>query len=69
MEVYKRCTGFADTLHYCSERERLHGLEPQTTAHSTDWRTPETHELAVLNPLMFGSCGFEPHPGHEWAVE
>ena len=64
MEVHKRCTGFAITHHYWSALERLHGLKLQTTAHSTDCRAPETHELAVLNPLTFGSCGFEPRPGH-----
>jgi hypothetical protein len=62
MKVHKGCTGFASTRHYCSAPERLRGLEPQTTAHSTDWRTPETYELAVLNPLFFGRCGFDPPP-------
>ena len=61
----KGCTGFASTRHYCSGLQRLHGLEPQTTAHWKDCRAPETHELAVLNPLFFGRCGFEPRPGHE----
>ena len=50
MEVHKRCTGFAITHHYWSALERPHGLKLQTTAHSTDCRAPETHELAVLNP-------------------
>ena len=48
-QVHKRCTGLASTQDYCSTPERLHGLEPQTTAHSTGWSAPQTHQLAVLN--------------------
>ena len=52
-ELHKRCTGFKSMRHYCIAPERLHIPEPQTTAHSTDCRAPETHQLAVLNaPLL-----------------
>ncbi len=63
-QVHKRCTGLASTQDYCSTPERLHGLEPQTTAHSTDWRAPQTHELAVLNLFCSkGRVGSNPTPG------
>jgi hypothetical protein len=63
-EVHKRGTGFGSTRRYDRELERLHGLEPQTTGHTADWSTPQTHELAVLNPLTEQVYGFESRTGH-----
>jgi len=48
----QRVHRIASTQHYCSELEKLHAPEPQTTAHWTDCRTPQTHQLAVLNLLV-----------------